>query len=67
LAGEMTHRVTFIAKRGPDHSRDGQYGWTVTVDGTVVCEVDSDEMDMADNALNPLWQALGVSVEFDYD
>lgn len=58
--------IVFIAKIGPDQTRDGQYGWDITVDGQQVCEVDSDEMDMADHALDPLWEALGLEVKFDY-
>ena len=37
------------------------------MDGEYVCEVDSDEMDVADNAFQPLWDALNISVEFDYE
>lgn len=62
----MGHEVIFRAKEDEDGGRDGEAGWVVTVDGQAVAEVDNDELDVADNALQPLWEALGITVTFDY-
>ena len=67
ITGWSKHQVKFIAKQDTDGSRDGEAGWTVTVDSVEVCEIDNDEMDVDDNALRPLWEVLGLEVSFDYD
>jgi hypothetical protein len=62
-----TRKVAFSALKDENDNRGGQAGWDVFVDGKHVCEVDSDEMDVADEALSPLWEALGIEIKFDYD
>lgn len=60
--------VEFIALPAPDGSRDGEGGWQVKVDGKVVIErLRNSQTDIADNALNPLWAALGVNLTFDQE
>lgn len=60
-------QVRFIAKTEAGHPRDGEAGWIVMVDGKTLIEVDNDELDIGDNALNPLWKALDVEIKFDFD
>lgn len=59
--------VKFVAIE-KDGCRDGTYGWSVEVDGKQVIKIlGSGDLDMADRSLNPLWEALGVNLEFDWD
>lgn len=44
---------------------DTSGAFEVLVDGTLICEVTSDRLDVGDAALEPLWQALGINVEFE--
>lgn len=67
MRGVEMKEILFIAKRADDGDRSGQAGWIVSVDRKQVCEVDSDEMDVGDNALAPLWEALGATLKFDYE
>lgn len=62
----LVKKILFIAIEDEDGQRKGEAGWTVTVDGETVIEHICDT-DMAANALNPLWEKLGLEVEFDYD
>lgn len=59
----MTRRVVFTQE--PSEWGDGD--WTVTVDGVVVIPAEdcrSDDMDIASNQFAPLWEALGITLEF---
>lgn len=60
-------QVLFTAKSDGESARDGEAGYTVSVDGKVVAEVDNDETDVGDHALDSLWAALGVEIKFDFD
>ena len=58
--------VRFVALADSSGDRDGEGGWRVNVDGVTV--IDSiDDLDVSNNELNPLWAALGVEMQFDYD
>lgn len=59
--------VKFIAKSQEGQPRDGEAGWIIKVDGKEVAEVDNDELDVGDQALDPLWEALGIEVKFDFE
>jgi hypothetical protein len=40
--------------------------WSIFVDGDLIEDsLRADQMDIADYALNPLWEALSVAVEFE--
>ncbi len=59
------HKIEFIAieKSG---IRDGTHGYKVHVDGTQVIDRIYD-LDMANAELDPVWAALGIDLEFDWD
>jgi len=38
--------------------------WIITVDSAEVTQVRESQMDIADNNLKPLWEALGVTIRF---
>jgi hypothetical protein len=55
----MRVRVLFVDKT------DGEGPWCVTVDGkTVIASLSGEDMDVSSAELRPLWDALGVELEF---
>jgi len=53
-------RVTFEDRNG-----NGEGPWIVTVDARVVIDnLRSSDMDVSANALAPLWEAVGIEMEF---
>ncbi len=59
--------VTFRAIQEPNKRRDGEDGWEISVNGELVTTVCNDDLDISDNALQPLWERLGIKLEFDFD
>lgn len=57
MPSEPTRRVVF-----KQHEEEGD--WTITVDGEEVANVASDDMDIASCAFEPLWERLGIEMEF---
>lgn len=49
-----------------DGCRDGTYGWEVWVNDVCVIEEIRD-LDLANSNLNPIWKALNINLEFDWD
>ena len=62
-------KITFVAIKDEETGyRDGEAGWQILVDGVEVIDaISGDDMDMADSHLDPLWEALGLELKFDYD
>ena len=59
--------VTFIAIE-EDGCRDGTYGYSVWVDNVEVIEyIGSGDLDVANDELDPVWKALGINVQFDWE
>ncbi len=60
-------KVTFVALEGT-FERDGSNGWAVEVNGErIIDRIGSGDTDIADSSLNPLWEKLGITVDFDWD
>ncbi|MHC4162543.1 MAG: hypothetical protein ACYSUM_10470 [Planctomycetota bacterium] len=57
-------RVIFRAVREPDGSLADEYGHEVLVDGEQVIDY-VDDLDVANEALAPLWKALGLELVFE--
>ena len=51
-----------------DGCRDGTYGYEVYLDGELIIDyIDINDMNIADGNLDPLWEKLGVNIDFDED
>jgi hypothetical protein len=59
--------VYFTAIEEEGKVRDGEGGWRITVDGKPICDIDNDDLDVGNHALDHLWWALGVQITFDFD
>lgn len=59
-------KITFVAIER-DGCRDGTYGYEAQIDGVTVVDFLESDINMADDRLDPVWEALGLTVEFDYD
>jgi hypothetical protein len=44
---------------------DGEGGWDIEVNGKRVANIRKDETNVADLALQPLWDELEIDLEFD--
>jgi len=61
-------KVEFVAIADSKGIRDGSNGYSVYVNEKQVIDWISDShMRIGDNALNDLWEALGVKMKFDYE
>lgn len=59
--------VLFRALADDAGSREGEAGWEILVDGHIIGRLEPDEMDISDDSLKVLWEALGVDVKFDFN
>jgi hypothetical protein len=59
--------VLFRAIPREDGTRDGEGGWEVFVSDQPVCSIRKSETDIADRALEPLWEWLGIVLRFDFE
>lgn len=63
----MSDQKTTTKVMFTDDNSDGEGPWVVTVNGRVVIdELRSGDMDVSADALTPLWDALGVAVDFQW-
>lgn len=60
-------RLKFVALPDEDCNRDGEGGWIVMVDDREIVRIDNDQMDVSDHALDEVWEALDIEIEFDYE
>ena len=60
-------KVYFTATKEEGKVRDGEGGWRITVEDEFICDVDSDDLEIGNHALDRLWWALGVQITFDFD
>lgn len=59
-------KLTFVAIER-NGCRDGTYGYEAHVDGVKVVDWLGSDINMADGRLDPVWEALDITVEFDWD
>ena len=60
---------TLIFRALPDPEgklpRDGGHGYDVLLDGKTLFSIRGDEAELGGSVLDPLWQALGITLLFD--
>lgn len=58
--------VVFRALPDPEGGpRDGEHGYDVLLNGQKLFSIRGDEAELAGSVLDPLWQALGITLLFD--